>query len=183
MTTTSRLLKHYHLLTADERFALLVAAGHRRDELEAQRIKAVSPTTAYSVSDTYRFTTAAMFVALEFRTRQLEAVAWYLRAASIADQREDGTFDHALKLFGYLVGVHADGWREFCRRRGIEPNFFLADLPGGDLVSEAAEMVTDGQAYTFEEATAASVDKVAALLTPAIIADRLTAQYLELRRW
>lgn len=154
------LTNKYCLLTAEERFRLIAAAGWRGDQAEQQRLIAAGDKIALSLDDhaplAHAFTELAPLVYMDL----LYEAHGYLDlldgatgkqvgvpmdeegdgdAGSGGDEVEsehDRNWDLALAA-GFLLRTKADGWKLFCQQRNIPPDIVWKHLPGYDYVQEA----------------------------------------------
>src|SRR4051812_31306474 len=112
------LSRHYHLLTAAERLALMLSAASRGDDAEHQRLTAAAPRVTFRVPDTFGRALALREVLDDHRMELLSLAAHYFQAMATAgalDGLREPTGPAARCLdaglfLGYLFRVRLDGW-------------------------------------------------------------------------
>jgi hypothetical protein len=164
---------HYALLTPEERFRLIVAAGARVDTAEQDRLAAAGRRLTLGVSDHFPFALAFNELALALFADLLAAAADYLEALHLADSlspfaddepspgaesrgdesagAEDGadrvtTWGQSLDLalaLGYTLKAKGDGWKLFCERMGVPPFAAWDGWPGCDRLHRALALAED----------------------------------------
>lgn len=186
---TARLARLYDRLTADERFALLLAAAARGDEAERDRLVDAAPRVAVRVPDTFPRSMAFREVMDQHRMERLSVAALLFRAHAQAADAEGAVKErvtNVARLMGYLVGVYRDGWAAFCdglrvTAAGLEPL-----LPGA-VVLDMADGLAKYDGFTPDVAAAYSRrlagDRPAALKTAASAAAELRAAFDARRAW
>ncbi len=149
---TDRLARRYDVLGARERYALLVAARVRGDEVETERLLESAPTEQWRVPHHRDFADAISELALLHLARLLDAAALLWRAESLRSGNEcferkataRRARDRRLlatmrRLASRLVALR-EGWRQFCAELAIDPEALLRDLPGYASVCLAADV-------------------------------------------
>lgn len=140
--TTNTLAKKYPLLSGDERFSLLLAASARGDEVEVSRLAESADRASYRVSNLFGRSLAYAIVGMIHRMEFLQLTAFFFKTTAIAES-ETGKIEwkltDAVRMFGYLVNIHADAWMEFCSRENLAPSIGTDGLPGEELLQKALE--------------------------------------------
>jgi hypothetical protein len=170
---TNPFAKNYGLLTAEERFRLILAAGGRGDEAESERLVNAGPRITLSMPDhhpwSHAFDELALLVFIELH----EFAAHYLESFSRADQIDDllddaegneGEGDEAeaekgkagrLRYLdmalaaGFVLKTKAAGWKLFCERMSVPPFLTWEVLPGFERLRRALALA-DKAAFTPE---------------------------------
>jgi hypothetical protein len=158
------LVKNYNVLTPDERFALILAAGARGDDAERQRLTSTGMAITLSIRDHAPYVLAFRGIGMLLFLDLLAAGADYeetydlalLPDTGSADTTEEGGRTAAERLFtyahyqGFLLKLKIDGWKLFCQRRRIPPYALWQSLPGYDRLQRALEL-TEEVAWTAED--------------------------------
>jgi len=197
---TNGLQRHYHKLTARERFTALMAAEARNDEREIDALLTTAPRVYRSFPHTYGLSEAWDVMALCYMVDQLSLLADIQSAEALAETESDteskdatdsgartderaGTVSHALL---YVLTARAQAWRQVCGGYGVDPGHILKGLPGADslalwerIASEIA--MTEEEAVEYiatiadkPEAEVVTVESLAASLREGV--DRLAAK-------
>jgi hypothetical protein len=151
----------YRVLTPEERFRLILAAGGRNDDTELDRLAGTSPRVSRTLPDYYPYVEAfqelthqAYLEALDFAGHFFESLymadahAGYEPRRAVGDRRPTGEtrlLDTAFAA-GYLLKTKAAGWTRFCDRLGVPPFLLWEALPGYDRVRRAVK-AADGLAF------------------------------------
>jgi hypothetical protein len=159
------LAKHYSRLTPAERLSLIMAASKRDDEEECQRLATSAPSVTYRAPHYFALASAFRELCESHRMKLLELAAMYLYGsasaqavaqAGVASAAERGQAQRLLDVsrwFGYMLKVNLAGWRQFCAGQHLDPDPFMASLPGKEVLGMAAELA-EQDAFTAEEALA-----------------------------
>jgi hypothetical protein len=171
---THSLNKLYSQLTAKERLALMIAAGHRDDASERQRLAESAPRQHFAVSHHHDLATALLDVAHLHLLTLLDLAATYWQwwglygwtnlerlvpsvagtdtgAAEHRADEEEARLHRLMRYHAFLFVTHVDGWRRFCADWPMEPAALLAYLPGWNMV-ERTEPPAREHAYSAEDA-------------------------------
>jgi hypothetical protein len=158
---TKALDKLYDQLTARERLPLIIAAAHRADAVERQRLMDSAPSLHYQVPHHYNPATALTEAADLHLLSLLDLAANYWQwwglwgwrgrrgpgttgvdpggAAHAADARAEDAKElrlyHMVRYQAFLFVTHSDGWKQFCRDWHVEPEALLDFKPGWDMVT------------------------------------------------
>ena len=150
---SGQLSKHYSVLTAAERFPLMLAADARGDEAEFARLVTSAQQVAVKVSHTFGRAMAFREVHEYYRLMRLELAALYFNALWVTHAYPDVGIPDAALLLGYRVKVVAAGWKLFCERATLDDRQYDEQLPGTGVLS-LAEKVAEKVAFTPEEVLA-----------------------------
>jgi hypothetical protein len=154
---SGQLSKHYSVLTAAERFPLMLAADARGDEAEFARLVTSAQQVAVKVSHTFGRAMAFREVHEYYRLKRLELAALYFNALWVTHAypaaEAAACVPDAVLLLGYRVKVLAAGWKLFCDRATLDDRQYDEQLPGGGVLS-LAEKVAETVAFTPEEVLA-----------------------------
>jgi hypothetical protein len=173
---TNALNKLYHQLTAQERLALMIAAGRREDTSERKQLADTAPRQQYEKSHHHNLATALLETARLHLLTLLDLAAkywqwwglcgwqlWKRQITNVADPgaaveagldpaEEDEVRQHGLlRYHAFLFVTHVDGWKKFCATWPIEPEALLDYLPGWDMVTRT-ETPAREHAYSLEDA-------------------------------
>jgi hypothetical protein len=132
---THDLTRHYDQLTAQERFALLLAAEARGDQREFRQLMDTAPRKNYSVPHHAPLVDVFLDVSKMFFMKLLEAASCYLDSFPLPDRKRRKDADplagwHEVMLLGYLFRTSLEGWRLFCAELQIDPEFMWESWPG-----------------------------------------------------
>jgi hypothetical protein len=178
---TNGLAKHYGKLTPWERVPLLVAAGARGDEAEADRLARSAPTRLFEVPDYHGLCEGLLLLAGAHLIVQLDlAVSIGAGSALLAQQlrfpKEQEVKDREgwrqrLQLAAYRFVVNADAWKLLCTGLNIDAEALLGHLPGYEKVKRMEESVrqvafTPVEALTFLRQTSDEAEKAAGKTPP-----------------
>lgn len=185
--TTDPLAKYYGALSAAERLALMMAAGGRGDEVEHARLADAAPRLTWRVPHTFGRALAFLAVFSQHRMEQLHLAALFFKTSALADTATGKLarqLRDAVRLYGYLVTVNAEGWARFCTREQLDPSLCESLAPGADTLEWAgreAEIV----GFTADEARAHfDRERADKLKTADSVADELHAAFtFLLARW
>jgi hypothetical protein len=150
---TDRLAKHYGSLSPAERLPLILAAWYRGDQQEWDRLHSSAPRVAYRVADHFRLAMAFRELCHWQRMEVLDLAALFFHSYGLSDttEGEQGTrLLNVAKVFGYLLQVNREGWRQFCAGMSIDPDLCLSGLPGQAALALAADLA-ERVAFTAEE--------------------------------
>jgi len=160
---TNGLARHYATLTPRERLPLLVAALNRRDETEAARLARSAPAAFYKIADYFPLGEALRLLGLFHVIEQLEravvfqqASANWVQPADAADPEEEASRQRwwrLLRFAAYRLTVEAAARKQVFGEFQIDPDSYLADLPGYETLKHA-EVAAETIACTPEEALA-----------------------------
>ncbi len=121
MSSTTGLAKHYAAFTAAERFVLGLNAQIRGDEVEVERVLAVSPRNDYRCPDTFGAAHAFGDVLNSQWVDRLELAACVFQSQWAADGST--SIDRRLRFLGRVMAtsllIYRDGWGVFCRAIGV----------------------------------------------------------------
>jgi hypothetical protein len=149
---TDRLAKHYRSLTPAERLPLILAAWYRGDKQEWERLHSSAPRLAYSVADHFRLAMAHRDLGHWHRLEVLDLAALFFHSHGLSGttKGEEGRRLLACaKVFGHLLKVKREGWRQFCEGMNIDPDFCQSSLPGHEALGLAADLA-ERVAFTAE---------------------------------
>jgi hypothetical protein len=143
---TDGLARHYGKLTPRERVPLIVAANARGDEAEAARLVASAPQVYYALPDYHGLADGLRLLAVQHAAEQLglAALFWRVcaevargaRAAELAGFVPENLMGAALRLRQRFAAASA-AWARFCGDLHLDPNGFLAGLPGCEALALA----------------------------------------------
>lgn len=147
---TSALSKQYDKLTSWERYSLMVAAAHRNDEAERDRLERSAPRTSRLISHTHGLAHGMSLIADKYLMKQLDIITWYWRLEAnltegfvFMNQREsqqhENRLEPLLKMFAHQFVVNAHGWKEFCDEIQVDPDALLRGYPGFDTIKDFDE--------------------------------------------
>lgn len=150
--------KHYAILTAEERFRLILAASGRGDAAERDRLMNTGGRITLAMPDHSPYAHALSELSLLTFIELLEEAARYHDASELASDsldtthvREDEgeeaddagkdpiwqrTFELACAA-GFMLRTKADGWKLFCARLHVAPFLLWEGLPGLDRLRRA----------------------------------------------
>jgi hypothetical protein len=174
---TTRLARHYDVLTPWERLPLLVAATARGDTVEIGRLSRSAPSDVFWAPDYHALVQGLSQLAHHYLLQQLDRAALFWKTISFMDQkppearkRGDGRVEDGLarraRVLAYWFVVLADGWQLFCQRLGIDPDVPLRGLPGCEAVRQMDELA---------RVTSCTTDEVSAWLGEALRRDERSA--------
>src|SRR5262245_36123156 len=159
--TPKTLANQYDKLEPGERFALILTAGARGDEVEQARLVRAGRRITLSLQDHAPFAHAFDQIALLVFIELLADASAYLESLHLGDEEaagdeggepdeeEDGTdgerplWSRSLDLAlarGYVLKARAGGWQTFCERRGLPPFAVWKGLPGFDHLQRALDV-------------------------------------------
>jgi hypothetical protein len=150
---TTKLAKHYPLLSPAERLSLMLAAAARGDDMEHARLTDSAPRVRYQLPDTFGRALAFLMVAALHRMQMLNLAALYFKASALAESAQENLSDRCrgvARVFGYLVACHAQGWVLFCERESLDPSVCEKVLEGGEVLEQAA-MEAESHGFTADE--------------------------------
>jgi len=128
-------VKHYYLLTPEERFRLILAASGRGDEAERGRLGRSGAAKALSMPDHAPWALAFRELAQRAYLELLEEAARYLDALAAEDDAPDAS---GLALAaGFVLRLKAEGWKRFCEGLSVPPWLLWQALPGFDRLERA----------------------------------------------
>lgn len=99
-----------------ERIRLLLAAQHRQDDTEYQRLFDGSTIRAWYFSEHLMAEQALHVLALTYITEQLDAIAcvfFALTQLALHSEQEEG-LENMAECSAYFFCTNAQGWKEFC---------------------------------------------------------------------
>lgn len=155
----SSLARSYDVLSPEERFRLLLAAGGRGDDVEHERLMRSAKRLTLSMPDHSPYGHAFNELSILVFVELVEEAARYQDAFHRADEVEELAyrtgrrtkratdepaersrferfFDLALAA-GYVLRTKAEGWKLFCERMGVPPFHGLEDFQGMDRLQRA----------------------------------------------
>jgi hypothetical protein len=179
------LTKLYAKLNPEERLPLILAASARGDIAERNRLAQSAPVETFRVPHHHRLAEALKRVSLHYVNAMLHLAAMFWQLDSVLDQcflSEDGAGENydlrfgTMRMVGYLLVCHADGWRAFCDEMKIDPEQLHRFVPGYStaLRAESAGHIV---AFSKEEATTwarQSRDQAVEIATPQKVALELS---------
>ncbi|MEK6753468.1 MAG: hypothetical protein AABZ00_14520 [Chloroflexota bacterium] len=131
--------KHYDKLTIKERFALLVAAGARKDDQDRDALLRSAPRKVFSFPNTYGLSDAFEWLAMWHVMNQLGlcASAYYITIVVEDESELTGVkiagrpfnFEDALDFLFMRIMTNCEAWRAICKEYGIDPEKILEGLP------------------------------------------------------
>jgi hypothetical protein len=137
---TNGLAKQYDKLTPRERFALIMAALARDDELEGTRLFLAAPKKHYSAADYHGVAMSFFWLSGLHFMSVLDMAACYFEAfADLHRTRkkdEEEAFENVMAL-GYIFQTYLVGWRKFCADLNMDPEYVWRLLPGFDTIQRA----------------------------------------------
>jgi hypothetical protein len=172
---THKLAKMYDRLTARERTLLIVAASHRGDAVERERLTASAPRLTYEAPhhDAFAHALAEAADIHMMTVLDLAALVWQCwgvwgchmesRPGRVGpdprvEGKEPGRRDaletrlhNMVRLNAYVLITHIDGWNRFCAELPVDPQGLLDFLPGWDTVSRTEALARE-QAFSRDEA-------------------------------
>ncbi len=162
--TATRLSKHYSVLTPEERFALLLTAVARSDEVEMERIRNASRSVTILVPDTFGVAVAFKDVLALHRLERVELAGLYLEALARVDaaweQMPRAGWEQSVakrsgfaRFLGYLVKINEAGLKLFCDRLGLDPTGAERLLHGERILGLAATSL-ESDSFTERDALA-----------------------------
>jgi hypothetical protein len=151
----SVLARHYHTLTAWERFPLLLAALTRGDDAEAERLAGSAPTRPALVPHYYGLWEGFTLLTVVHQTLQLERVCkLFATTGLMASGRLKGEEPlRRLRMLAFRFVVDADAWKLLSADLRIAPEAVLGRLPSCGLLNDMEEAARK-IAFTPEEALA-----------------------------
>jgi hypothetical protein len=187
--TTNSLVRHYHALSSAERLSLMLAAAQRGDEVEHARLTDTAPRETWRVPHTFGRALAFLSVFSQHRMTQLELAALFFKTVALVEGStgELATrLDNAMRLYGYLVNIHAEAWVRFCEEERLDSAVCEDAAPGGmtvKLAVEEAESLAFTPGKAREYAKHDNQDSPASLKTVESVAEELRATYSTLLAW
>jgi hypothetical protein len=186
---TNGLAKHYATLTPAERLSLILAAAKRGDDQEGNRLATSAPSVAYRGPHHFALATAFRELCGWHHTKVLDLAALYLfgcaEAQLLKGEKAQQLLDFSL-WFGYKLKVNLAGWRQFCEGQNLDPDPYLAQLPGKEVLGMAAELAEE-HAFTAEAALAfmlrQNMKADAALTAEDVAADLCEALRIRVAWW
>jgi len=128
---TLRIEKTYEHLTTWERVRLKVAAQHRKDEVEANRLSDTAPNDGFRMPPHMVTEMALNTFTLLYLTEQLEHVGGhFFGMMSVRDgklQDEQMLIDMAAMacIHAYCFHTKAQGWKKFCASIDLDPKALI----------------------------------------------------------
>jgi hypothetical protein len=152
------------VLTAKERFPLLLAAVARSDEVEMERIRNASRNVTILVPDIFGLAVAFKAVLIHHRLERVELAGLYLEALARVDAAweqmpKEGWEQRVAKrsgfarFLGYLVKINEAGLKLFCDRLGLDPSGAERLLHGDKILGLAATSL-ESDSFTEHDALA-----------------------------
>lgn len=139
----NKLAKNYDKLSPSERFALIVAATARDDEVERATLVSSAPKLGFRVVDFYGLANAFERLAMAHVLDALNLGCILLWVSHLGEGDGD-TWELVEKLAGEYL-AHREAWRLFCEENNVNPDDILTpDYPGVEvlaLVNKLAEGV------------------------------------------
>jgi hypothetical protein len=166
----TKLTRQYDVLTPWERVSLMTAAAGRGDEVETSRLAESAPRVRFRVADYWGLAEGLDNLVKQYLLGQLEFAATYWQVTCVLDQeppprqtpkakqREDRLW-RALRALALRFVTQAEGLKLLCRELQIDPEIFLRDMPGYEIVRQM-EDTARAIACTREEAIACLRDVV-----------------------
>jgi hypothetical protein len=159
---TKSLARLYDRLIPWERLPLLLAALHRDDDAEAQRLTSSAPRIQLSLPDYHGLNDGLVFLTFFHVIGQLERGLLYWQLTGTAADWEEFTVGpkdqerierlwKIARLVAYRLGVEADGWTRFCEDLHIDGEALLRDLPCYDTL-QRTQQAARALAWTADEA-------------------------------
>jgi hypothetical protein len=180
---TDQLARHYDTFSARERFALLVAARVRGDDIEAERLIESAPREVWRVPHHQDLAEVLCDLALLHLARLLDAAALLWRADSLQTTNESsckpGKVREArdLRLLATMrrlatrIVVLREAWRQFCAELQIDSEVLLQDLPGYATVQLTAEAAKTLALQPAEAVAVAEYGVIAEVTVEGVLAD------------
>jgi hypothetical protein len=137
---TQGVARHYDKFTPRERFALLMAAAARGDEVELSRLLLTAPRKHYSTSDHHGVVQAFSWLSDYQFAALLELAALYFEAfADLRGSRkkDDEEAWDIVMLLGYIFQTYLRGWHKFCADLHVDPEYLWQGRPGLSTVQRA----------------------------------------------
>jgi hypothetical protein len=159
---TKSLARLYDRLMPWERLPLLLAALHRGDDTEAQRLSQSAPRLLLSLPNYHGLNDGLSLLTLFHVLGQLERGLLYWQLTSTAADWEQflvgpADQDRIERLWGlarltaYRLGLEADGWAQFCEGLHLDGEALLRDLPCYDTL-RCTQQAARALAWSAEEA-------------------------------
>jgi hypothetical protein len=165
---TAGLARHYALLTPEERFRLILAAGARGDEAEQARLVKAGGRITLSVQDhaphahAFRELAVQVFLDLLEEAARFADAFHHLRGEGPGDGPDDEvegaeTEDaaggdgwapweallHLALAAGFVLRTKAEGWKLFCARQSVPPFAAWECFPGFDRLRHALALAEE----------------------------------------
>mgnify|MGYP003374277380 CR=1 FL=1 len=121
--------KNYNLLSADERFALLVAADDRGDETDRAALLSSAPRKTWQVPTTRGLGEAFNDVSMAHVIYLLGCISTFYYLALLEDPDPSPKHAEALEVLPLQILTGCEAWRGACKHYGVNSEKFLEGLP------------------------------------------------------
>lgn len=187
--TVTGLAKQYDVLTAEERFRLILSASGRGDDADRDRLVRSAPTITSTMPHHSPFAQAfedvASFTFMELVDDAARFLDMLNRSGAATDLfgddgKSDGKASPGYRYFliaraaAHVLGVKVDGWQQFCDGLGVPGLLVWGVYPGFERLQETLARAA-AVAFSAEEMLAWRNDKRPAGI-PAQTAVSLTAE-------
>lgn len=112
--TMSQLKNLYPQIQPWDRIRLLLAAQHRHDEVECQRLFKASPLKTWCFSEHLLAEQALHVLTLTYITEQLDALACLFFALFQISHHPDPDLEYMADHAAYFFSINAQAWNSFC---------------------------------------------------------------------